>query len=293
MLSRIRSAAVLGIDAYPVEVEVDLAPGLPSFTTVGLPHGAVKEGRERVAAAIVNSGFEVPLKRIIANLAPADVPKAGSAFDLPIAVGILAASGQIKPIDLAGGLCFGELGLEGDLRPLRGTLSLVSCAKQVGAEWIVLPEPNQREGALVDGVRILGARTLRDVVAHLEGRSEPIPRSDEPQSVVTRPVDEADFAEVRGQRAAKRALEVAAAGATTSSWLARQVAGRRCWPAACRVCFPRSMLRRPWKSPRSTAWRACCRLGAASLRRVPFALLITLSVMPACQAVASILDLVR
>lgn len=212
MLSRIRSAAVLGIDAYPVEVEVDLAPGLPSFTTVGLPHGAVKEGRERVAAAIVNSGFEVPLKRIIANLAPADVPKAGSAFDLPIAVGILAASGQIKPIDLAGGLCFGELGLEGDLRPLRGTLSLVSCAKQVGAEWIVLPEPNQREGALVDGVRILGARTLRDVVAHLEGRSEPIPRSDEPQSVVTRPVDEADFAEVRGQRAAKRALEVAAAG---------------------------------------------------------------------------------
>ncbi len=211
MLSRIRSAAVLGIDAYPVEVEVDLASGLPSFTTVGLPHGAVKEGRERVASAIVNSGFELPLKRMVANLAPADVPKAGSAFDLPIALGILAASGQINPTDLANGLCFGELGLEGDLRPLRGTLSLVSCARQVGAHWVVLPESNRREGALVDGVRVLGARTLRDVVDHLEGRQGFAPQP-AAEFAVERPADEADFAEVRGQRAAKRALEVAAAG---------------------------------------------------------------------------------
>lgn len=212
MLSRIRSAAVLGIDAYPVEVEVHLAPGLPSFTTVGLPQGAVKEGRERVASAIVNSGFEVPLKRIITNLSPADVPKAGSAFDLPTALGILAASGQINPIDLSKGLCFGELGLEGDLRPLRGTLSLVACAKQVGAQWVVLPEPNQREGALVDGVRILGARTLRDVVAHLEGGPDSMPMVEVAAAPMARSPDDADFAEVRGQRAAKRALEVAAAG---------------------------------------------------------------------------------
>src|SRR5690606_22550960 len=118
VLARIRSGAVLGIDAYPVEVEVDLAPGLPSFATVGLPQGAVKEARERVTAALSNSGFELPLKRTTINLAPADVPKAGSGFDLPIAIGILVGSGQILAPDLDAGMILGELGLEGDLRPV-------------------------------------------------------------------------------------------------------------------------------------------------------------------------------
>ena len=113
MLSKVRSAAVIGIDAYPVDVEIDLANGLPSFSTVGLPHGAVKEGRERVSAALTNSGFQFPLKRITANLAPADVPKAGSAFDLPIAIGVLVASGQLAIPGLGDGFAFGELGLEG------------------------------------------------------------------------------------------------------------------------------------------------------------------------------------
>jgi hypothetical protein len=116
MLARLRSAAVLGIEAYPVEVEVDLSNGLPSFSTVGLPHGAVKEGRERVTAALVNTGFEFPLSRITVNLAPADVRKEGSAFDLPIALGVLAASGQLPAAALERQLFLGELGLQGDLR---------------------------------------------------------------------------------------------------------------------------------------------------------------------------------
>ncbi|MFN2315868.1 MAG: magnesium chelatase domain-containing protein, partial [Gemmatimonadales bacterium] len=129
MLARIRSAAVLGIEAYPVDVEVDLTPGLPSFATVGLPQGAVKEGRERVNAALVNAGFNFPLKRVTVNLAPADRPKAGSAFDLPIALGILVASGQLAPAGLTNLFVVGELGLEGDLRPVRGALPMAVAAR--------------------------------------------------------------------------------------------------------------------------------------------------------------------
>lgn len=211
MLARVRSAAVLGIDAYPVEVEVDLANGLPSFTTVGLPHGAVREGRERVAAALANSGFELPLKRITANLAPADVPKNGSAFDLPIAIGVLVGSGQLRPaMRLDEGVLFGELGLDGSLRPLRGTLPLVACARARGARWAVVPATNAGEGALVEGIETWGAATLADVVIHLAGgprlRTGTRPAPERPGA------GEPDLADVRGQAVAKRALEVAAAG---------------------------------------------------------------------------------
>src|SRR5213595_64327 len=145
MLARVRSAAVLGIDAYLVDVETDIANGLPSFVTVGLPHGAVKEGRERVYAALANSGYTFPLKRITVNLAPADVRKDGSAFDLPIALGILAASGQLDPGRLADGFVFGELGLEGAVRSVRGMLPMVACAERAGARWAIVPAANQAE----------------------------------------------------------------------------------------------------------------------------------------------------
>ena len=124
MLARIVSAAVLGIDAYLVDVETDIAAGLPSFVTVGLPQGAVKEGRERVNAAIHNAGYQFPLKRITVNLAPADVRKEGSAFDLPIALGVLAATEQVSAGGLAGWVVLGELGLDGEIRPVRGALSM-------------------------------------------------------------------------------------------------------------------------------------------------------------------------
>jgi len=167
MLARIRSAAVLGIDAYLVEVEVDISNGLPSVATVGLPHGAVKEGRERVTAALVNAGYQFPLKRITINLAPADVRKDGSGFDLPIALGILAASEQLSAERLANHLVVGEVGLEGDLRPVRGALSMTLAARKAGLTGVILPVANLPEAAVVEGIEVRGARSLAEVCDHL------------------------------------------------------------------------------------------------------------------------------
>jgi len=214
MLARIRSAAVLGIEAYPVEVEVDLTPGLPSFATVGLPQGAVKEGRERVNAALVNAGFFFPLKRVTVNLAPADRPKAGSAFDLPLALGILVASGQLAPEGLEGLFVVGELGLEGDLRPVRGALPMAVAAREAGCRGILLPQDSVPEAAVVEGLQVLGARTLLEACHHLTGERVIAPtRVDLAALMAERSADIVDFSDVRSQATAKRALEVAAAGA--------------------------------------------------------------------------------
>ena len=160
MLARIRSAAVLGIDAYAVDVEVDITNGLPTFATVGLPHGAVREGRERIAAALANAGYQFPLKRITVNLAPADIRKDGSGLDLPIALGVLVASGQLPDAGLRRLMLAGEVGLEGDLRPVRGALSMALAARAAGCRGLLLPQDNVSEAAVVDGLAVLGARTL-------------------------------------------------------------------------------------------------------------------------------------
>ncbi len=213
MLARIRSAAVLGIEAYPVDVEVDIANGLPSFSTVGLPHGAVKEGRERVAAALSNAGLAFPLKRITVNLAPADVRKDGSAFDLPIAIGILAASGHFPADILREHFILGEVGLEGDLRPVRGALSMAVAARTAGCRGIILPHHNVPEAAVVEGLEVRGARTLTEVCRHLTGELAIEPAQvDLAALMAERSHDLVDFSDVRSQAAAKRALEVAAAG---------------------------------------------------------------------------------
>lgn len=214
LLARIQSATVLGVDALAIDVEVDISNGLPSFTTVGLPVGAVKEGRERVAAAIGNAGYQLPLRRITVNLAPADLQKRGSAFDLPIAIGILIASGQLGDDRVRGVLLLGELGLEGDLRPIRGALPMALAAAAMGCTEMILPAANVAEAAVVDGVVVRGANSLLDVCRHLGGEIILDPtRTDTDALMQERAVLDVDFADVRAQHGAKRALEVAAAGA--------------------------------------------------------------------------------
>src|SRR5918997_1032065 len=213
MLAAVRSAALLGIDAYNVTVEVDAAPGLPQWTIVGLAASAVKESRERVGAALLNSGFDVPPRRITVNLAPADVRKDGTAFDLPIALGILIASGQIPEEPLRDHAVLGEVGLEGDLRPVRGALSMALAARNAGYRGVLLPHANLPEASVVEGLDVRGARTLLEVCAHLTGAETIAPaRVDIAALMAERGSSDTDFSDVRSQAAAKRALEVAAAG---------------------------------------------------------------------------------
>lgn len=214
MLASIRSAAILGIDAYPVDVEVDISSGLPYFATVGLPNGAVREGRQRISAALANAGFVFPLRRITVNLAPADIVKTGSGLDLPIAIGVLVASGQVPDEGLRGLMLVGEVGLEGDLRAVRGALPMALAARAAGCRGLVLPADNLPEAAVVEGLEVRGARTLAEVCAYLAGDLVLNPaRVDLPALMAERRRDDCDFADVRSQGAAKRALEVAAAGA--------------------------------------------------------------------------------
>ncbi len=209
MLSAIRSAAVLGIEAFAVTVEVDAAPGLPGWTMVGLPSGSVKEARERVGAALVNAGFTLPPRRWTVNLSPADVRKEGTAFDLPVAIGVLVASGQLDAAAADGLLFAGELGLDGTVRPIRGALPLARAARDTDARALVLPAANANEAALLRDVRLAPCRTLAELVDALRaGRLPDAPVAPAPDD----PAPDTDFAEVVGQRIAKRALELAAAG---------------------------------------------------------------------------------
>jgi magnesium chelatase family protein len=173
MISRILSAALIGIDAYVVEVESNLeGKTLPGFTTVGLPDSAVKESRERVQAAIRNCGYKFPIKKITVNLAPAHIRKEGSAYDLPIAIGILAANGMVSESKLGDHVVLGELALDGTLRPVHGILSVAWEVKKLGLEAIIIPEHNAREAALVEGLKVYPVRTLTETVDFLNNATE-------------------------------------------------------------------------------------------------------------------------
>jgi magnesium chelatase family protein len=213
MLAKVLSGAILGIDAYVVEVEVDIAQGLPVFATVGLPDGAVKESKERVKSAIKNSGYDFPPKRITVNLAPADVKKEGAGFDLPIAIGILSALEVVSPTLLDDYLLLGEVSLDGRVKPIRGALSLAMTARENGKKGVLLPRENAEEAAVVREIEVLGVEVLSEVVDFLNGQKAIRPTSVDLQEIFRRDKHYSeDFNEVKGQEHVKRALEIAAAG---------------------------------------------------------------------------------
>ena len=213
MLAKTRTCALIGLDGIVVETEVDIAPGLPAFHIVGLPDTALQESRERVRAAIRNSGVEFPMRRIAVSLAPANVRKSGPAYDLPIAIGILTSTGQVPEID-SSSLLLGELALDGSLRPTMGMLPMVAVGKRQGFNRAFVPEANAEEAALVDGIEVMPVKSLTEMIAFLrsEQKIDPIV---EPVDLSERRVtgrEGPDISDVRGQEHAKRAIEVAAAG---------------------------------------------------------------------------------
>lgn len=289
-LAVVRSRGLDGLSAPPVEVEVHVGNGLPAFHIVGLPEAAVRESRERVRAALTHSGFEFPNRRIAVNLAPADLPKESGRFDLPIAVGVLAASGQLSPQRLPELEMIGELSLTGALRPVRGVLAMaLACRGDARSPALIVPAGNAAEAALVSDLAIHGANDVAQVCAHLTGE-DVLPRValERPANQSVRAGRDEDFADVRGHGAAKRALEIAAAGSHSLLMVGPPGAGKSMLAsrlpsilppldeetaletaaiAGLRGCFdPRAWGTRPFRAPHHSASAAALVGGGAHPR---------------------------
>jgi magnesium chelatase family protein len=212
MIARILSSAVIGIDAYIVEVEVDISQGLPAFSTVGLPEGAVRESKERVKTSIKNSGYRFPADRITVNLAPADIKKEGSAFDLPMAIGILTATGVIPENPDKKYLIMGELSLDGLIRPVKGVLPVAVAVKEMGFDGLFLPVENAMEAAVVKDLNVFPVNTLSQLVEILSGVKNTAPFKSDFDGLFENRENQIDFSDVKGQDNVKRAMKIAAAG---------------------------------------------------------------------------------
>ncbi len=213
VLARTHAAALIGIETHPVEVQVDVGLGMPNTSVVGLPEAAVRESKDRVRAAIRNAGYDYPPGRVTVNLAPASMRKDGAAYDLAIAVAILAAAGLIDPARVEDSILAGELALDGRLAPLRGALALAVGIRNAGARALILPAANAVEAALAQGAAVFGAHTLADTVAHLAGKHALEATTADPAALLAgAQVWDVDYADVRGHEVARRAMEIAAGG---------------------------------------------------------------------------------